>query len=158
MLPPLPPVKAGWKGHEGQSWGAETTGRKRKRDRQSWRCHRGEVGERLSDAHTGREGGGCSCGVYQPPPAHTVPGPMSHRLHPALLSGLAALPATAPVGTPSAAVCCLIFLPAPDRTEEGDGKQLPCPATTPALWAAAAPGWLRAQALQTDRLGSFPPL
>lgn len=44
VLPPKPPVKAGWKGHEGESRGAETMGGKRKRDRQSWRRHQGRGG------------------------------------------------------------------------------------------------------------------
>lgn len=65
---------------------------------------------------------------------------------------LAALTTTTIVAALSAAASFLIFLPAPDRAEDGDGKQLPCPATSLPL-----PGWwLRAQALQTDRLGSIP--
>lgn len=130
MLPLQPPVKAGWKGREGESWGAETTGERGRETGRAGGAVRGE-GERLSDAHTGREGGGHSCGVYQPPAAHTVPGPISHRLHPSLLSGLGTLPVL-----PLLPHRQLLFVASssflPDRTQEGDGKQLPCPATTPA--------------------------
>ena len=42
MLPPQPPVKAGWKGREGESWGAETTG---ERGRETGRAG-GAIGER----------------------------------------------------------------------------------------------------------------
>lgn len=93
----------------------------------------------LSDAH-GREGGGHSCGVYQLPPAHTIPSScaISHRPHPALLSALATLTAATIVAALSAAASFLIFLPASDRAEDGDGKQLPCPATFLPLQAGAA--------------------
>lgn len=71
---------------------------------------------------------------------------------PATSVWLATLATTAIVAALSAVASFLIFLPAPDRAEDGDGKQLPCPATSLPL-----PGrWLRAQALQTDRLGSIP--
>lgn len=83
----------------------------------------------LSDAHIGQEGGGHCCGLYQLPPAHTVPVP-SYCPRPALLLGLATLTATTIVAALSAAASFLIFLPAPDRAADGDGKQLPCPATS----------------------------
>lgn len=68
------------------------------------------------------EGGGHSCAVYQLPPAHAVPVPHLPQLHPALLPGLATLPTATTVTAPSAAVSCLIFLPAPDRAEKGTGS------------------------------------
>lgn len=118
---------------------------------------RGEERKGLSNAHVGQEGGGPSCGVYQLPPAHPGLGPISPRLHPALLSGSATLTTTAIVAAPSAAVSCLIFLPAPDRTEEGDRTQLPCPATT-LPHGLERPGVLKSPASVDRQTGFCPPL
>lgn len=58
---------------------------------------------------------------------------------PGAAAGLAALTTATIVAALSAAASFLIFLPAPDRAADGDGKQLPCPATS-LLQAGAAEG------------------
>lgn len=71
--------------------------------------------------------------------------------------GLATLTAATIVAALSAAASFLIFLPAPDRAADGDGKQLPCPATS-LLQAGAAGGGVKSPGSADRQAGLHPPL
>lgn len=76
------------------------------------------------------EGGGPSCAVYQLPPAHTVPAPISPISTQHSCRGWP--PSPPPPLSPH---CQLLFLASSSflpliGQKKGDGKQLPCPATS----------------------------
>lgn len=133
------PREGGQKGVGGESWGEETAARKRKREVE-WEGYeeRGEgsavpaLGKRVEGAAvvsiSAASSSHNSCAISRCPQPCTsvwVGQPLS---------------TTTIAAAPSAAVSFLIFLPASDRAEDGDGKQLPCPATSLLLEAGAPQG------------------
>lgn len=108
-----------------------------------------------SDAHMGQEGGGHCCGLYQLPPAHTIPVPS--RAVPARHFCWGWPPSPPP---PLLLHCQLLLLSSPSflpliGPQMGTGSS--CLAQQPLSCRLELPGVvLRAQALQTDRLGSIP--
>lgn len=134
------PGEGGQKGVGGESWGEETAARKRKREVE-WEGYEERGEERAQRCpHWARGWKAQLWCLYQLPPAHTRPVP-SHVV-PSLHFCLGGPPPQHHdhCCCPSAAVSFLIFLPASDRAEDGDGKQLPCPATSRLLEAGAPRG------------------
>lgn len=151
------PREGAQKGVGGESWGEETVARKRKREVE-WEGHEERGEERaqrcphwargwkaqlwcLSAASSSHN----SCAISRcPQPCTSVWGG-----HPLSTTTIAA--------APSAAVSFLIFLPASDRAEGGDGKQLPCPATS-LLPEAGAPQRGGEEPRLADREAGFHPV